>query len=115
MLQRLGAVSLIAFLLASLALCPRPAAADSVDSIDAEITVPGWWVVGPFLSGVREAGVDPLAFGEGAPDFESPLLRPSFPSVLAPGGEARWRYYASGADGALTVDYPEVPEESIKL
>lgn len=94
---------------------PSAARADSVPSIGDELTVPGWWVVGPFLSGVREAGVDPLAFAEGAPDFENPLLRPSFPSVLVPGGEARWRYYKSDADGKLSVDYPEVSEASMKL
>ena len=106
----------IAALAAALALPALSAArADTVSSINDELTVPGWWVVGPFLSGVREAGVDPLYFDAGAPDFKNPLLRPSFPSVLVPGGEARWRYYPSGEDGTLSVDYPEVPEASMKL
>lgn len=96
---------------------PEGAAAPGaeVPSIDAEITVPGWWVVGPFLSGVREAGVDPLAFDSEAPAMPTPLLRSGFPSALVPGGMARWRYYQSGADGVLAVDYPEVPEASMKL
>ena len=115
-LHALGLILTAASLLTVLA-GPALAAgtADAVPSIDTELTVDGWWVVGPFLSGVREAGVDPLYFADDAPDFANPLLRPSFPSVLVPGGEARWRWYLSGADGVLEVDYPEVTEESMQL
>lgn len=112
---RCNAALVIAALVCSIALSGFRAGAAEPPSIDEEISIPGWWVAGPFLNGVREAGVDPLAFAEGAPDFASLLLRPSFPSTLVPGGEARWRYYKSGAAGKLAVDYPEVSEAAMKL
>lgn len=84
-------------------------------NIDEEIVVPGWWVIGPFMSGVREAGTDALAYDRDATAFKTPLLQPSFPSALVPGGYARWRYYTVDEKGMLTVDYPEVPEEAMKL
>jgi dienelactone hydrolase len=96
---------------------PSAAAAAAPPSISEALTIPGWWVIGPFLTGVREAGVDPLAFDSGNPAgaFSNPLLAPAFPSALIPGGAARWRYYRSGEDGSLSVDYPEVTEAGMKL
>ena len=91
------------------------AAAAEVPSIDEEITVPGWWVVGPFLGGSREAGTSGLAFDRDAVQFDTPLLRPEYPSSLIPGGVARWRWYESDENGRLNVDYPEVTEESMEL
>jgi len=98
-----------------LALLVHQGHAEVLPSIDEEIIVPGWWVIGPFQSGVREAGVDPLARNTDAISFDEPLLQPSFPSVLVPGAKARWRYYPSDEDGGISVDYPEVPEETLDL
>jgi dienelactone hydrolase len=111
---RWNAALIIAVLACSFVLLGYQAQAADPPSIDEEISIPGWWVVGPFISGVREAGVDPLASADG-PEFKSPLLCPSFPSTLIPGGEARWRFYKCGQDGRLTVDYPEVTETAMKL
>ncbi len=93
-----------------------PETSSNPPSISEALTIPGWWVVGPFLTGVREAGVDPLAF-DCAVRRRARIrcCAPSFPSLLVPGGEARWRYYKSGEDGALSVDYPEVTEAAMKL
>lgn len=92
-----------------------PAAAAVPPSISETLTIPGWWVIGPFLTGVREVGVDPLAFDAAVGGVDNPLLRTSFPSLLIPGCEARWRYYQSGENGRLSVDYPEVTEAGMKL
>ncbi len=90
-------------------------AAHALPTLEHTIVIPRWRVIGPFLSGVREAGTDPLAYyvGEGGPG--NPLLRGAFPSVLVPGGEARWQYYESDENGAISVTFPEVPEESMTL
>jgi len=114
MSRRSGAL-LIAMLAWGLALPALTARAAEVPSIQAELSVPGWWVIGPFLSGVREAGPDPLAYEPDVPGFKSPLLAPGFPSVLVPGGEARWRYYPCDKDHAISVNYPEVPDAAMKL
>jgi dienelactone hydrolase len=91
------------------------AAAYALPTLERTIIIPRWRVIGPFLSGVREAGTDPLAFYAGETGPDNPLLRGSFPSVLVPGGEARWQYYESDENGAINVTFPNVPEESMTL
>jgi len=108
----LGRILLAAALSLALAL---PAWAGSAPSIDAEIIPEGWWVIGPFPSGVREAGTDALTYFDDDAVLENPLLQSSFPSWLVPGGMARWHYYESDEKGAVSLDFPEVTEESLEL
>ncbi|MBN2081343.1 prolyl oligopeptidase family serine peptidase [bacterium] len=107
-------LSPLCLLIACLACLAGPAAAAEIPSIDSEIAVPGWWVIGPFPAGVREPGTDGLAYYD-EPPLDNPLLQTSFPSLLVPGGLARWHYIPSGDDGTVTVDFPEITEESLEL
>lgn len=112
---RISGVFIIVVLAVMLATPGTGAWAGEISSIDHELTIPGWWVVGPFMSGVREAGTSGLAFDRDAVQFKTPLLRSTYPSALVPGGDARWRWYDSDENGTLMVDYPEVTEASMDL
>jgi dienelactone hydrolase len=113
MLMTLLVSVLVPVLLASV---PAPVCAEpAIPSIEQPLSIDGWWVIGPFPRGPREAGTDPLRFFDSAATFSDPLLRTSFPSFLVPGGLAKWRYYPTDENGTLAVDYPEVPEASMEL
>jgi len=103
-------VCVLAF--AALAVAVR---ANTIPSIDETIIVPRWRVIGPFLSGVREAGTDPLAYFDETATYDNPLLQGAFPSLLVPGCLARWQYYESDENGAIEVAFANVPEESMEL
>jgi dienelactone hydrolase len=102
-----------AFMVAILAAIP--AAASSIPSIAGPIPIARWRVIGPFLSGMREAGTDPLAYYDKSAAMDDPLLQGSFPSLLVPGLQARWQYYEAAPDGSVSIGFPNVTEEAWKL
>jgi len=89
--------------------------ADAIPSVDETVIVSRWRVIGPFLSGVREAGTNPLAYFDETATYDNPLLQGAFPSLLVPGCLARWQYYESDENGAIEVEFASVPEESMEL
>jgi dienelactone hydrolase len=99
----------------ALALMPVLASASSIPSIAGPIPIARWRVIGPFLSGMREAGTDPLAYYDKDAAMDDPLLQGSFPSLLVPGLQARWQYYEAAPDGTLSVSFPQVTEQAWKL
>jgi dienelactone hydrolase len=92
-----------------------PARASSIPSILQPIPITRWRVIGPFLSGMREAGTDPLAYYDKSAAMDDPLLQGSFPSLLMPGLQARWQYYEAAPDGSVSITFPNVTEEAWKL
>lgn len=98
-----------------LALMPAFAGAGSIPSIAGPIPIARWRVIGPFLSGMREAGTDPLAYYDKDAAMDDPLLQGSFPSLLVPGLQARWQYYEAAPDGSVSITFPNVTEEAWKL
>jgi dienelactone hydrolase len=99
----------------ALALMPVLASASSIPSIAGPIPITRWRVIGPFLSGMREAGTDPLAYYDKDAAMEDPLLQGSFPSLLVPGLQARWQYYEAAQDGSVSITFPNVTEQAWKL
>ncbi len=99
----------------ALALMPAFAGAGSIPSIAGPIPIARWRVIGPFLSGMREAGTDPLAYYDKDAAMDDPLLQGSFPSLLVPGLQARWQYYEAAPDGSVSITFPNVTEQAWKL
>ncbi len=106
---------LIAIACCALALMPAFAGASNIPSIAEPIPIARWRVIGPFLSGVREAGTDPLAYYDKDAAMGDPLMQGSFPSLMVPEGKARWQYYEAAPDGSVSVSFRNMTEEAWKL
>ncbi|KAI9000181.1 hypothetical protein BC832DRAFT_562686 [Gaertneriomyces semiglobifer] len=72
-----------------------------------------WETLGPFPSGTRELGHDPLSpYGGFAKLPYSETDR--FPSDLAEGGYVYWKKITTSEDGTVRISYPDIHWESIR-
>ncbi len=79
--------------------------------VTTELTLTEWYVLGPFHTGTRESGVDPLWFnGRYQLDFP-PDFTKTYPSIYARGGQAYWTQFKTGENGQLDIALPNPPPQ----
>ena len=87
-----------------------PALAELPELAD-EITPATWHVLGPFKTGSREAGPDPLYYFDGKRLDTPPDFSMTYPSMYARGGRAEWIEVETGEEGKIDFTLPNPPEE----
>ncbi len=96
---------------AGFAFAPSLSAGETLPAYSGEAIVPGeWHVLGPFHSGSRESGTDPLFYFDGKRLPMPPDFRRTYPSIFGHGGRVGWSKFAPDENGNVAVKFENPPE-----
>ena len=80
-----------------------------------EIVPEEWHALGPFHTGSRESGTDPLFYFDGKRLKTPPDFRRTYPSIFGHGGRVGWTQFKTGEGGAVEVAFTNPPESDWEM
>lgn len=80
-----------------------------------EIVPKLWHVLGPFHSGSRESGTDPLFYFDGKRLKIPPDFRRTYPSIFGHGGRVGWVKITPSENGTVEIAFENPPEKDWEM